>query len=153
MNQVDRGHSVESRCIGCYLLATDFENSLHLSITFQCFIRNRFLVSLSTCVGKGFFLFARFNILNDQPECDRCCEGSQPNRKTGILRCIHRDRSGGNAAGLYAQGRAYARTGGAIGASHHGDVKQASPTLQQVINDLQVLRGIADISAASRTFS
>ena len=37
---------------------------------------------------KRLFLFVRFNILNDQPECDRRCAGSQPNRKTGILRAF-----------------------------------------------------------------
>jgi hypothetical protein len=66
------------------------------------------------------------------------CEGSQSNRTTGILRALT-DRSGGHAAGLSARGRAHARTGGATGAGRHGDVKQASPTLQQVINDLQAL--------------
>jgi hypothetical protein len=37
---------------------------------------------------KRLFLFVRLNILNGQPECDRRCEGSQSNRKTGILRAF-----------------------------------------------------------------
>jgi hypothetical protein len=61
------------RWLWCHLPATDFEDYLHLSITFQCFIRNLLLFSLSTCVGEGFFLFAKFNIPIGQPECDRRC--------------------------------------------------------------------------------
>jgi hypothetical protein len=37
---------------------------------------------------KRLFLLVRLNILNGQPECDRRCEGSQSNRKTGILRAF-----------------------------------------------------------------
>jgi hypothetical protein len=43
------------RWLWCHLRAADFEDYLHLGITFQCFIRNRLLFSLSTCVGKGVF--------------------------------------------------------------------------------------------------
>ena len=40
--------------------------------------------------------------------------------------------------------------GCAAGASHHGSGEAgSSPALQQVINDLQALRGIADISAVT----
>jgi hypothetical protein len=37
---------------------------------------------------KRLFLFVSFNTLNGQPECDRHCEGSRPNRKTGIPRAF-----------------------------------------------------------------
>jgi transposase len=64
----------------------------------------------------------------------------------GCAVTLHTDGSGGDAARLSTRSRAHARTGGA---SHTEAVKLASPALQQVINDLQALRGIADISAVT----
>jgi hypothetical protein len=88
LNQVDRGHSVELRWIWCDLPATDFEDYLHLSITFQCFIRKPITGLTVYMRWKRLFLLVRLNILNGQPECGRRCEGSQSNRKTGILRAF-----------------------------------------------------------------
>jgi transposase len=56
---------------------------------------------------------------------------------------------GGDAAGLSARSRAHARTGERLERAITEAVKLASPALQEVITDLQALRGIADISAVT----
>jgi hypothetical protein len=58
-----------------------------------------------------------------------------------------------HAAGLSARVRAHARTKGATGAGLHGDVKQASPTLQPGHRRSTGTAGIADISTAHGAFS
>src|SRR5690242_7031664 len=67
----------------------------------------------------------------------------------GCAAALHTDCAGGHATGLSARGRAHAGAGSASGASHSGVSEAGLPALQQVINDLQALRGIADISAVT----
>ena len=55
----------------------------------------------------------------------------------GCAVALHTDSSGGYATGLSTRGQAHAQTSGETRAGRHGGVKQASPTLQQVIKDLQ----------------
>jgi transposase len=59
------------------------------------------------------------------------------------------DRTRSHAAGLSARGGAHAGTVARLEQAIMEAVKLASPSLQQVINDLQALRGIADISAVT----
>src|SRR5580698_6996935 len=92
MNQVDRGHSVESRWTWLPLSATDLEDYLHLSTAFLM-VYSKPITGLTIYLRwKRLFLFVRFNILNGYSECDRHCEGSQPNRKTGRHSPVHSHR-------------------------------------------------------------
>ena len=64
MNQVDRGHSVESRWTWWHLSATDLEDYLHLSTAFLM-VYSKSITGLTIYLRwKRLFLFVRFNILN-----------------------------------------------------------------------------------------
>ena len=67
----------------------------------------------------------------------------------GCAASLHTDGSGGHAAGLSARSRAHGERVERLEQAITEAVKLASPALQEVINDLQALRGIADISAVT----
>ena len=90
----------------------------------------------------------RFNILTGQLERDRRCEGSQSNRKTGVPR-VFTEIAEKPRGRIICMRSAHTRTSGATETGRHGNVEQASPTLQQISTIYTDTAGILDISAAN----